>query len=103
MDGCDSTVMNRLARMADHQAVAAIKGDSPDFRLTKSLLNLLYNTVVVGSVRYTRVQKEIIDTNKDLVWRLLDRNIPVARKRNLFARNPAFAVALAGICPAAGR
>ena len=70
--------------------------------MTKSLLNLLYNTVVVGSVRTTTTQRDTLDKNRRIVWQLLSDRRSLAWKKRTLEANPALVILIASTCPDAG-
>ncbi len=76
-----------------------LHSESSRLEVTKSLLDLVYNIVVVGSVPVAPVQKEYLDKHSDLVWHLLHTSKSLSSKKTLLEANIPLVVAIAASCP----
>lgn len=99
MDGCDCLRVRRLARQTPQKVRQEIRSEGSDRPLTTSILNLLYNAVIVGSVATTLAQKRILDKNRALVWQLLSDYRSLAWKKRTLESNPSIVIAIASLCP----
>ena len=99
MDGIDFGAVRRLTNLGA-QEVVRLLNDDKDFRLTKSLTNLLYNIVSVGSVRVSRLQKEYFEQFTMPVLDLLSSKRSLLHKKKLLQRHPDLVFRIAESCPA---
>ena len=101
MDGCDA-VISSFPSLSKRQIRRILQGESRRFEVTKSLLNLLYNIVTVGSVAVSDGQRAYFDKNTELVWLLLSSSISLARKKASLEENISLVVNIAASCPRKG-
>ena len=99
MNGCDVQAITRITRTPRTQVLKVLKTESPLFEITKSLLNLLYNAVIVGSLPVSQTQKDYFDTNSQVVRSLLDQSKSIKWKKDILTRNPALIINIASLCP----
>ena len=97
MDGCLESIFI-FPKLLNNQVGAILRNESRQFEVTKSLLNLLHNIVLVGSVTVSQEQKEVIDKHADLVWLLLSKSKSLKWKRRALADNIDLVVCISS-CP----
>jgi len=102
MEGCDVELVNKIRRLPPKKVSALLQNESKKLLLTKSLLNLVYNAVVVGSIPVSRIQRQILDENKSIVWQFLSPKSSLAWKKRLLVKNPNLALTIATLCPESG-
>ena len=102
MQGCDYKAIGLIRRTSTGRIGTLLKKEGPKRVLLKSLLNLLYNAIVVGSIPVSRIQKKILDDNREVVWQLLSHKTSLAWKKRLLIRHPDLVVTIAALCPADG-
>ena len=101
MDGCRSDILTSLAHATEEQIVVAIETETKYLEVTKSVLNVLYNIVSIGSIPISGATKSYLDNNSDLVLDLVSKSKPLWWKRQQLKRNPALAKIVAKTCPTA--
>ena len=84
---CCAIIINKMLK--------ADKGNE----LTKSLLNLLYNIIRVGSVKVSATQRSYFDKHANLVLKLLAKSTPLAWKKRQLQRNLPLVLNIAASCP----
>lgn len=99
MEGCDVAVVSQILRVARPQVKKILKGESDKYEITKSLLNLLYNIVVVGSLPVSKTQRAYFDSNAELILQLLSSAKTVTWKKGVFENNTALVLNIAASCP----
>lgn len=98
MDGCLVERLSMLAKSSPSQVKQILVGESANLEITKSILNLLHNIVVVGSVPVSTTQREFLDSNTKLVLDLLSRRKTLQSKRQILLKNPNLAIAISASC-----
>lgn len=98
MDGCLESI-SVFQKLSKRQVGAILLNESSQFEVTRSLLNLLHNIVLVGSVPASQEQKKIIDKHADLVWLLLSDSKSLKWKRKVFADNIDLVNCISASCP----
>lgn len=101
MDGCSTDVISKIAQTPRKSVPLILKGESVGLEVTKSLLNLLYNAVIVGSLPVSLTQKAFFDQHSDLVRSLLSTSKSFSLKKALLTEHPALVINIAGLCPTA--
>ena len=102
MQGCDVEIVNKIRRLSPKKVSAYLRNESKTLFVTKSLLNLVYNAVVVGSIPVSRIQRQILDENSSIVWQLISTKRSIAWKKRLLVRNPNLVLTIAALCPESG-
>ena len=99
MEGCSSRLLNAFKDLSDYQIHALLKTDAPDLLLTKSLVNLLYNLLVVQSLETPPDQRKSFEAAAKQISAILDAgaNLPLANR--LLATNVSVARLIASVCP----
>ena len=85
--------------LSPERVILLPQSESRHLELTKSLLNLLHNIVIVESVEASDNQKIVIDYHEPIIWKLLDDTTNLTAKKRLFERNVDLVQALAESCP----
>jgi hypothetical protein len=98
MDGCDAKVIAQIPRLPRGQVRQLLKRESSDLEVTKSLLNLLFNIVTVGSLPVTGTQKAFFDEHAGLVLELLGRRSLKWKKEQL-EKEIGLVINIAASCP----
>ncbi len=98
MDGCDAGTICQIPKLTRAQVRKLLEKESTELEVTKSLLNLLHNIVVVGSVPVSGTQKAFFDSNAVLVLGLLGRR-SLKWKRTLLLKDIAIVINIAASCP----
>lgn len=99
MNGCDVSAISRIAKTPRAQVSSILKSESSQNEVTKSLLNLLYNAVIVGSLPVSVTQKSFFDNNSLLVHNLLDNSKSIKVKKELLQKHPSLVINIASLCP----
>jgi hypothetical protein len=99
MENFEHELVCQLARVNRAQIKRRLKDESGRLELTKSLLNLLYNIVKVGSVPVSETQKRFFDRNATLVLKLLNKSTSLKWKKQQLQRNAALVLNIAASCP----
>ena len=89
-------VASRLRREAQERRHLA--SDS----LCTSLLNLLYNIVIVGSVPVNQAQRQALEQYTSTIWNILSKRTSLTAKCQLLIANPDLVIAIASTCLDAG-
>ena len=98
MDGCLVKELSKFSTATNSQIKKTIKSESYELEITKSLLNLLYNIVKVGSVPVATTQKEYLDSHSDIVLQLLDKRVGLQKKKLLLEENIPLARNISATC-----
>ena len=99
MDGCATDIIAKISQTPRAEVSLILKGESSNLEVTKSLLNLLYNAVIVGSLPVSQTQKAFFDSKADLVRLLLSNSKSPAWKKGLLLGQPALIINIAALCP----
>lgn len=99
MEGCSSRLLYAIKDLSDYQIHALLKTDAPDLLLTKSLVNLLYNLLVVQSVETPTHLCKSFEAAVETISSVLDTgtNLPLAN--NILAANVPVVRLIASACP----
>lgn len=87
----------QLAHTTKGNVRAILKSESKDFEITKSLLNILYNVRVIGSIPITKPQRRYLDSQEDDIQFLLNVKVPLPRLQSRLFANPKLTIFIAGI------
>lgn len=98
MESCNVAALAPLAH-ASPKTIRDTLSSEAKFEVTKSLVNLLYNIVVVGSVRVNDDTKSFIDRRVELVLALVSRSKPLWWKQQQLIHNPALVRTIVQACP----
>ena len=99
MEGCDTDVIARIAETPRAQVPRILKFESGQLEVTKSLLNLLFNAVIVGSLPVSLTQKVYFDNNANLVHQLVGTSKSLTWKKKELTENSSLAINIASLCP----
>lgn len=99
MEGCLCEVLRQFHKLSDSEIKSVLSRESKDLEITKSLLNLIHNIVIIGSVSITKTQREFLDSNTILVLDLLSTRLSLKFKKALFLKHPSLTRYIAKLCP----
>ncbi len=99
MDGILVDVISTFPRLPRQKVKAIIRDESKDLEVTKSVLNLLYNIVIIGSVPVSNTQRAYLDSRSELVRSLLSSAKSLKWKKQQLESNLALVVNIAASCP----
>ena len=99
MEGVDIDRVCQILRTPRQKVIEILKSESDDLEVSKSLLNILYNLVTVGSLPTNREQKVFFDSQADTVRLLLDRRRSLQSKKETLEENIDLVIAIAASCP----
>ena len=98
MEGCNRELIQSIKHTAPAIIRKTLKSDTQN-ELTISLLNLLYNVVVIQSVQTNQAQRSYFNEHSDIVWKLLRQKTPLKEKKTLLEKNPNLVRVIATTCP----
>ena len=98
MDNCLTKELRSFSLLSPHLILSIIKAEGRELEITKSLLNILYNIVVVESIEATPEQKKIFELKEGIIWHLLDSNVPLLKKKRVLEKNIDIAACIAKSC-----
>ena len=101
MDGCAVDVISKFTKISRTKVHKFLKTESKSLEVTKSLLNLLYNIVVVGSLPVSKTQKVFFDQNSKIVLNLLGTTKSLRWKKQVLEDNIPLVLNIATSCPTA--
>ena len=99
MEGVDVTRVCQIVRTPRHKVKELLKAEGDDLEISKSLLNILFNLVTIGSLSTSREQKAFFDSRADTVRLLLDRRRSLQSKKETLEENIDLVIAIAASCP----
>ena len=99
-EGCLTSTLAKFPNISRAQVRQVILNESPsDHEVTKSLCNLLYNLVKVGSVPVSQTQKEFLDGHAELVLELINKRKSLKWKQAALAANIPLVLNIVASCP----
>jgi len=99
MEGCEVAFVRQLSQIPRKEVKKLLQSESGQLEFTKSLLNLLHNIVVVGSVPVSSTQKAFFDSHSNLVLSLLSKSKSLSWKKHQLEKNVALIINIAASCP----
>lgn len=99
MDGCATEIISTIRSLSRPQIRKLLQSETKELEVTKSLLNLLYNIIVVGSVPVSPTQKSFFDEHVDVTLHLLGKRSSLKSKKKLLEDNLEFVINIATSCP----
>lgn len=98
MEGCAVGRVSEISQAPRRKVRRIIESESDLLEVTKSLLNILYNIIIVGSIPCTTTQRSFFDKNADLVLQLLSRARPLHWKKQALQENISLVINIAASC-----
>ena len=92
-------IIRQFPDLSKRKIKTILRSESSRLEVTKSLLDIVYNLVVVGSVPASTTQKEYLDQHSALVWQLLSKSKSLGWKKALLGNNIPLVVVIAASCP----
>ena len=103
MNGCNVDAVKQLLKASLSKVKRLLHLDiGHEYILTKSLLNLLHNSVVVGSIATSVPQKLYFRKKINLVKKLLSKRTSLEEKREILGTNVALTLCIVSTCPGVG-
>jgi hypothetical protein len=99
MEGCLTASVKSLKKSTDQFIIEVLRAESRAFEITKSLLNILYNLCVVGSIRLSKRLKDLFRPFSEEVVRLLSEQLTLRIKQQILLQTPALCRLIAEACP----
>ena len=99
MDDFDLDLVTKIPNISRNEVLKLLHKESEQLPLTTSLLNLLHNIVIVGSVAVSESQKEYFDSHADLVLKLLNPKIDIFWKKRQLEKDISLVLNIATSCP----
>jgi hypothetical protein len=99
MDGVDIELVRVVAKLSKSEVRKILKAEGRQFEVTKSLLNLLYNLVKVGSIPVSSHQREFLDERAGSVLSLLSDGKNLEQKKKILLSQPELVLNIAASCP----
>ena len=100
MDGCLCEVLSKFIGYSKAQIIHTLRSESRELEITKSLLNVLHNIVVVQSIEVPKTQQDYFNKHEELVWYLLSSN-SLKSKKAVLENNHHLVACIAYSCPKA--
>jgi hypothetical protein len=99
MEDFDREQVGLIAQASLAQVADILKAEPPTLPITKSLIQLLYNIVVVGSVPINDRRRAFFDRYTNQVLTLLSSGRSLERKKVVLVNHPELARNIAAGCP----
>ena len=99
MEGVDKVALLEIAKAPVSEIKYIIQAEGPNLVVTKSLLNVLHNLILVGSIPVTTRKRAFFDQEAHLVAQLLSSSQSLAWKKRVLEANPSVALNIATSCP----
>ena len=98
MEGCAVGRVADITRVPRRQVKRILDSESDQLEVTKSLVNILYNIVIVGSVPPTETQRAFFDKHSDIVFQLVSRSKALYWKKEALRENISLVINIAASC-----
>lgn len=102
MEGCVVERVAEISKVPRRQIKRIINSESDQLEVTKSLLNILYNIVIVGSIPPTTTQRAFFDNHSDLVFQLVSNSKALHWKKQALLENIPLVINIAASCHTVG-
>lgn len=98
MEGCEVGRVSEISRIPRRQVKRIIESESDQLEVTKSLLNILYNIVIVGSILPTVSQRAFFNKHSEIVLELVSRSRPLHWKKQVLQESISLVINIAASC-----
>ena len=98
MEGCSASRVAEISRVPKRQVKKILDSESDQLEVTKSLVNILYNIVIVGSIAPTSTQRAFFDKHSELVFQLVSKSRPLYWKKQELRENISLVLNIAASC-----
>lgn len=98
MEGCEVGRVSEISRVPRRRVRRIIESESDQLEVTKSLLNILYNIVIVGSIPPTITQRAFFNKHSELVLELVSKYRPLHWKKQALQENVSLVINIAASC-----
>ena len=92
-------IISKLPKLKKNIVREILVSESDKLEVTRSLLNILYNLVRVGSIPVSALQKEFLDQNSSLVYQLIGKSRSLAWKKGALEDNIPLVITIAASYP----
>lgn len=99
MEGCNTALLAPLVDASSAAVRKVLSSEGSSYEVTKSLVNLLYNITIVGSIPSDSDTRQFLDRKAELVLDLVSPTKPLWWKQKQFLHNPALVRTIAKTCP----
>lgn len=99
MEGVDIELVRLVAKLNKSDISKIFAAEGAQLEVTKSLLNLLFNLVKVGSIPVSTHQKEFFDQRTSSVLNLLSDTKSLQQKKKILQKDPELVINIAASCP----
>ena len=99
MDGVDVETICLIGQLKKVQVKSLLESESRELEVTKSLLNLVHNLVVVGSLPVSQTLRLFLDEHAETVHQLLASTKSLKSKKALLIANIPLVINIASSCP----
>ena len=98
MEGCVVGRVAEISRAPRRQVKRILDSESDQLEVTKSLVNILYNIVIVGSVPPSATQRAFFDKHADIVFQLVSRSRALHWKKEALRENISLVINISASC-----
>ena len=98
MEGCAVGRVAEISRGPRQRVKRILDLESDQLEVTKSLVNILYNIVIVGSVPPTATQRTFFDKHSEIVFQLVSRSRALHWKKETLRDNISLVINIAASC-----
>ena len=98
MEGCVVGRLSEIAQGTRRQVKKILDSESDQLEVTKSLVNILYNLVIVGSITPTPIQRTFFDKHSELVFQLVSKSRPLYWKKQELRDNITLVIHISTSC-----
>jgi len=93
----DANSVCKIAHSSPESVRQLLREDSGDFPITKTIVNLLHNIRIVGSIPVTKAQKRYLNNQESVVAFLLNDQHSITKLRSKLVAHPKLVIFIAGI------
>lgn len=94
--GVDVRIICVLAHTSKDSVPNIIKNESDEYEITKSIINILYNLRIVGSIPINKSQKRYLESEEKTVRFLLNTKNSLAKLQARLIANPKLVILISG-------
>ena len=98
MEGCAVGRVVEITTVPRRQVWKILDSESDQLEVTKSLVNILYNLVIVGSITPSPTQRVFFDKHSETVFQLLSLSRPLYWKKQELRENISLVIQIATSC-----
>lgn len=95
--GVEVSAICKIAHSTPETVKRLLRADSGEFPVTKSIINILHNIRLVGSIPVTKAQKRYLNNQESVVAFLLNDSHSINKLRSKLVANPKLVIFIAGV------